>query len=89
MRICGQESVYHGDDKLIVMTALICRGTCQNKINAQKVIGLPNDNKFTDTSRDTYEIKNTPGRPPNLTVDLFMYRHAPGRFFSLTYCNLT
>ena len=56
VRICGQESVYHGDDKLIVMTALICRGTCQNKINAQKVIGLPNDNKFTGTSRAAYKI---------------------------------
>lgn len=34
-------------------------------------------------------FKNIPGRPSNLTVGFFMYAHAPRRFFSLTYCNLT
>lgn len=47
MRTHGQEFVYHGDDKIIGMTAIICRGICQNSSKAKMVIGLLNDNKFT------------------------------------------
>lgn len=47
MRTHGQEFVYHGDDKLIGMTAIICRGICQNASKAKTIIGLMNDNKFT------------------------------------------
>lgn len=47
MRTGGQEFVYYGDDKLIGMTAIICRGICQNKVREKDIIGLLNDNKFT------------------------------------------
>lgn len=47
MRTYGQEFVYHGDDKLIGMTATICRGICQNASKAKTIIRLLNDNKFT------------------------------------------
>lgn len=47
MRTRGQEFVYHGDDKIIGMTAIICRGICQNSSKAKMVIGLLNNNKFT------------------------------------------
>lgn len=47
MRTHGQEFVYHGDDKIVGMTAIICRGICQNSNKAKMVIGLLNDNKFT------------------------------------------
>lgn len=47
MHTHGQEFVYYGDDKLIGMTAIICRGVCQNKDKAKMIIGLLNDNKLT------------------------------------------
>lgn len=47
MRVRGQEFVYYDDDKLIGMTAIICRCICQNKVKAKMIIGLLNDNKFT------------------------------------------
>ena len=47
MRTRGQEFVYHGDKKLIGMTAIICRGVCQNPLKAKAIIELLSDNNFT------------------------------------------
>lgn len=47
MRTCGQEFVYYNDDKLIGMTAIICRGICQDRGSAKRIIRLLIDNKFT------------------------------------------
>lgn len=47
IRTHGQEFVYYGDDKLIGMTAIICRGICQSEDKQKAIIGLMNDNKFT------------------------------------------
>lgn len=38
---------YTGDDKLIGMSAIICRGICQSTDKSEKIISLLNENKFT------------------------------------------
>ncbi len=46
-RTCGQSFVYYGDDKLVGMTAIICRGICQSVGKEEALIKLLKDNKFT------------------------------------------
>lgn len=38
---------YTGDDKLIGMSAIICRGICQSTDKSETIIALLNENKFT------------------------------------------
>ncbi len=47
MNTSGQKFVYYGDDKLVGMTAIICRGVCQSPDKAKNVITILNSNKFT------------------------------------------
>lgn len=47
MRTMGQSFVYKGDDKILGMTAIICRGVCQSRDKAKDVITILNSNKFT------------------------------------------
>ncbi len=47
MRLLGQKFVYKGDNKLVGMTAILCRGICQSESKANTVLKLMNDNRFT------------------------------------------
>lgn len=47
MNTLGQKFDYYGDDKLVGMTAIVCRGVCQNEEKAKSVIDRLNENKFT------------------------------------------
>lgn len=57
MRTFGQEFVYRGDDKLIGMTAIICRGICQNSGKAKTIIAMMNDNGFISPAHLALLIK--------------------------------
>ncbi len=46
-RANGQEFVYNGDDKLIGITAIICRGICQSERKERLIIDLLNHFEFT------------------------------------------
>lgn len=46
-RTHGQRFVYFGDDRLIGMTAIICRNICQGDEIARKIVKLLNYNRFT------------------------------------------
>lgn len=43
----GQSFNYTGDDKLIGMTAMICRSICQSNEKQEQIIARLNENKFT------------------------------------------
>ncbi|MDE6727308.1 MAG: flagellin lysine-N-methylase, partial [Oscillospiraceae bacterium] len=46
-RTFGQAFKYIGDNKLIGMSAIICRGICQSDEKARNIIARMNENKFT------------------------------------------
>ncbi len=46
-RTSGQIFTYHGEDKLVGMSAIISRGICQSEEKEKSIIRILNDNKFT------------------------------------------
>lgn len=46
-RTCSQEFKYYGEDKLVGMSAIICRGICQTDNKAAAIIERLAENKFT------------------------------------------